>query len=275
MDFEPSLTGGIACSRSATPFVRTSDAPENRTKAALSGSPRYALYYAPPRESALWQFGCSLLGHDAESGHMSSPRLEGVDAQLWQELVCKPRHYGFHGTLKAPFRLAPGQNAAMLETALVTFADSCPAFELPALELRALGHFFALVPQVSAPDLGRLAHRAVLELDSFRDELTDADRARRNPERLSPRQRVLMEAHGYPFVLEEFRFHMTLTGPVTSPAVRENVAQALTASYARSRASAPLLVRDVALFMQPNGQERFRLVRRFPLSAPTAGRAAP
>src|SRR5262249_2220033 len=42
--------------------------------------------------------------------------------------------------------------------------------------------------------------------------LTDADRARRNPARLTPRQRDYLERWGYPYVMEEFRFHMTLTG---------------------------------------------------------------
>ena len=35
---------------------------------------------------------------------------------------------------------------------------------------------------------------------------------RRRPETLSPRQRELLHRRGYPFVMEEFRFHPRLTG---------------------------------------------------------------
>ena len=40
----------------------------------------------------------------------------------------------------------------------------------------------------------------------------DAEIARRKPETLSTHQRALLEHWGYPFVMDEFRFHITLTG---------------------------------------------------------------
>ncbi len=231
--------------------------------------PRYALYYAPPAESALWRFGCDVLGYDAECGADTPPlALPGLEPGLWQEMRRKPAGYGFHGTLKAPFHLAPEYDEAALVAAVTAFANSCQPFELPALELRALGSFFALVPSAPVPDMNALARRAVLDLDRFRAPLSDADRARRNVHQLTPRQRVLLEAHGYPFVLEEFRFHMTLTGAMDADESAQ-LCHALAEAYARSSACAPVRVQDVALFVQHAPQTRFRLMRRFVLADAT------
>ena len=41
-----------------------------------------------------------------------------------------------------------------------------------------------------------------------------AELARRNPASLTPRQRELLKTWGYPYVLDEFRFHLTLTDRV-------------------------------------------------------------
>lgn len=228
--------------------------------------PRYALYYAPVAESALWAFGCGILGYDAECGaDMPIAPPAGIEAAFWHDMRRKPAGYGFHGTLKAPFRLDPAYDEAMLLAAVTALAGSCPPFELPALELSIAGDFFALVPSAPAPEMNALARRAVLELDRFRAPLTEADRRRRNPHQLTPRQRILLEAHGYPFVLEEFRFHMTLTGAVTE-GMREDVGRALAAAYAECRASSALMVQDIAVFRQEGSGQPFRLLQRFALA---------
>ncbi len=229
-------------------------------------APRYALYYAPAAESALWAFGCGILGYDAECGaDVCTASPTGLDPAFWHNIRRKPAGYGFHGTLKAPFRLAPAYDEAELLAAVAALAASCQPFEMPALKLAAAGDFFALVPSAPVPAMNALARRAVLELDRFRAPLTEADRARRNLHQLTPRQRILLEAHGYPFVLEEFRFHMTLTGAVADDA-RENVGRALAAAYTESRAGSSLAVQDIAVFRQNSTGQRFRVLQRFALA---------
>ena len=74
--------------------------------------PRYAIYYAAPRGSALDRFGADLLGYDAWSGDdLQFPNGLPLD---WRELTSDPRKYGFHATLKAPFALAPGKSETEL-----------------------------------------------------------------------------------------------------------------------------------------------------------------
>src|SRR4051812_32354802 len=123
--------------------------------------PRYAVYYAPAPGSALWRFGSGVIGYDAATGE-DAPLLvpAGVSKAEWRALTAEPRRYGFHATLKAPFRLAEGATEADLHAALGRFAGSCAAVDA-TLEVATLGAFVALAPQGSAPDLSALADAAV------------------------------------------------------------------------------------------------------------------
>lgn len=229
---------------------------------ATSG-PRYAIYLAPPVESALWRFGSAILGYDAQTGEApAAPDLAGFDAETWHAATAEPRRYGFHGTLKAPFRLAEGRGADDLVAAAAACAAGIHPFEMPPLEVRALGPFIALVPQVPAPKLADLAATCVEELDAFRAPLTSEDIARRRPERLSARQVEYLKAYGYPYVLEEFRFHMTLTGPLRE-ADRGHALNALNDVFHASGAEVPAMVSDLALYVQETPSARFRIAARF------------
>lgn len=229
-------------------------------------SPRYALYLAPDHDSALWRFGSCVLGYDAESGaELAAPPLSGFEPKLWHRLTVEPRQYGFHGTLKAPFRLAEGKNRAALDAALDAFGRSRAAFELPPLVVRAIGSFVALVPLAPVPALNGLAQAAVEGLDGFRAPLNPSEIAKRKPERLSERQRGYLERYGYPYVGEDFRFHMTLTGSLEE-ADRVRALEVLTEAFAASGAQAVTAISQLALYEQPAPGERFRLVRRVPFA---------
>ena len=233
---------------------------------ATSG-PRYAIYLAPRADSALWRFGSAILGYDAQTGEEpAAPDLAGFDAETWHAATAEPRRYGFHGTLKAPFRLAEGRSADDLAAAVAVCAGGHHPFEMPPLEVRALGPFIALVPQVPAPKLADLAAACALELDAFRAPLTPEDLARRRPERLSARQAGYLETYGYPYVLEEFRFHMTLTGPLRE-ADRGHALNALGDVFHASGAEVPGMVSDLALYVQEAPGARFRIAGRFPFGA--------
>lgn len=253
---------------------------ENRSAPSCPSvdAPRYALYFAPPEESALWRFGSAWLGYDAQSGVETEmpdlPELSPESATQWRAWTEKPRLYGFHATLKAPFCLAPDCDEERLMAAVSALAAACHPFTVPPLVLARLGHFCALVPscqlgaqladQVAALD--DLAWRTVWDLDRFRAPLTPADRARRRPAHLSPRQLAMLETYGYPYVGEEFRFHMTLTGTL-EPEEADRAEDVLRRAYARSGAAAPVPVVELALFHQPSPQARFRLIRRFALGS--------
>lgn len=231
---------------------------------------RYALYLAPAAESPLWRFGSAVIGYDAESGaDLPPPDLAGFDPARWHDLTAEPRRYGFHGTLKAPFRLAEGREAAEVEAMARTVAAAHHPFELPPLVVRAIGAFVALVPPVPVPALDDLARSSVQELEPLRAPLTADEIARRRPDRLSATQRAYLEQYGYPYVREEFRFHMTLTGPLDE-AVCAHALNALSDAYAACGAATPVQVNALGLYVQETPQARFRLARRIPLGGERA-----
>ena len=65
---------------------------------------RYAIYYLPPA-GALADFGARWLGWDVRRGAAAVQ----LDLPGLRDATEAPRKYGFHGTLKPPFRLAEGQ----------------------------------------------------------------------------------------------------------------------------------------------------------------------
>ena len=204
----------------------------------MDGCSRFAVYFAPPEDSALGRFGADWLGWDAATGRArAGPELPGLPRPR-AELTEVPRRYGFHATLKAPFRLADGRDAAGLDAALAALAAGRAAFELPRLALTALGAFLALAPAAASAPLAGIAAACVTELDGFRAPLTEADIARRAAG-LDGVEAAHLRRWGYPYVLDRFRFHLTLTGPL-APADRAAAESALAPVLARcSRRCSP------------------------------------
>lgn len=224
---------------------------------------RHAVFWAPPAGSPLARFGAAWLGWDAETGEPAPhPDMPGLPAPV-SDITQTPRRYGFHGTLKPPFRLAEGTDLAALDRAVAALAAGHAPFAAPPLAPARIGSFVALVPSAEAPDLAALAARAVTELDRFRAPAAEAELARRRAAGLSPRQEAQLRRWGYPYVLDEFRFHLTLTGalpPEAAGAVHHALA-ALTAPFC----AGPMEVREICLFGE-GGDGCFRIVHRYTLT---------
>ena len=225
---------------------------------------RYAIYYAPPRDSALGEFGDTWLGRCGNGRTRPRTCLPCLDRDELDTATRGPSRYGFHGTLKAPFRLREGVSETDLMQGAVDFARSHAPVHAPPLELTAIGSFLALAPRGEAPDLERLAACCVLFFDIYRRPPDGAELERRRAQGLTDRQEELLLRFGYPFVLEEFRFHLTLTGQVRDQALRDRLLEALT-PLVRPFERVPLEINDICVFQQAEPESRFRLVRRFPL----------
>lgn len=188
---------------------------------------RYAIYFTPA-DPDLARFGAEWLGWDIAAGHsVVQPQPDGLPAAR-EAITEAPRRYGFHATIKPPFRLAPGQTAAALDAALARLAAQMPPIRPDGLRLAALGGFLALVPRGETAPLDGLAALVVETLDGFRAAPDAAELARRRAAGLNPAQAALLRRWGYPFVMGEFRFHMTLTGKLGA-APRTAVAAVLNA----------------------------------------------
>lgn len=224
---------------------------------------RYALYFAPAADSPLARFGAAILGYDAASA-ADVPFLVPDGADDWAAATAEPRKYGFHATLKAPFRLAADRTPADLTAAVAAFAARAAPVVLDGLAVTTIGPFCALTPVGDPTALADLASRAVIAFEPFRAPMTPEDRERRLKSPLSPRQIRHLDAYGYPYVHEDFRFHMTLTGPLHAD-IRERVHAGLAAAYAARVVDGPVAVDQIVVFRQAPG-ERFRIVFRAPFT---------
>lgn len=209
---------------------------------------RYGVYVVPTGD--LGAFGAEWLGWDVVTG-----KQVGEPGPL----VATPHKYGFHGTIKAPFRLANGQTAEALTDEATRLCAGLSSVTVP-LKVARLGSFIALVPDEDQTDLRTMAMAAMTGLDDFRDPLTEADLTRRRAAGLTPAQDALLLQWGYPYVMDEFRFHLTLTGRVDDPdPVRDMLAERL-----EPLLTEPLVINDLALVGEAE-DGRFHQVTRLPL----------
>jgi putative phosphonate metabolism protein len=228
-------------------------------------SGRYAVYFAPEPASDLAQFGAAWLGYDVATGKVVAPPVAaGIDPARQHAITAEPRRYGFHATLKPPFALADGMDAGALAVAVATLAGGIARFTAPGLHLANISGFLALTLSESCAAMHDLADRCVSALDHFRASPSGAELERRRRARLTRRQEELLERWGYPYVMEEFRFHMTLTARLDAgegAAVREALVP-LVAPLCQI----PLAVDAISLFHQPSVEAPFRLVDRYKLA---------
>ena len=228
---------------------------------------RVAIYAAPPVSSAFWLAGSHWLGRCAHTGQaLTQPVVAGWSARALADLTADPRRYGWHATLKAPFRLAPGHTLQTLCDALQRLCAGRTPVDWPALQVQTMGRFLALRPQTDSPALHALAADCVRQLQSLAMPLTADELARRRRAGLSPQQDALLQAWGYPHVLDAFRVHWSLTGPL-EPDVHDRDAQmALTEAAMRhfQGVTVPPL-HALSVFIEPEPGANFRLVAQVEL----------
>jgi hypothetical protein len=191
---------------------------------------RYAIYFAPARESLLWQ---------RAEAWLAQPDLES--------LTVSARRYGFHATIKAPMTLA--LDYAELDAAITAFADENRAVTLSGLAPRLLDGFLALTAEPQPRALTDFAAEAVEAFEPFREPLSDSERARRLNAPLTARQIELVDQYGYPYVLEQFLFHMTLTDRLL-PELRDEMVERAQAWFADALAK-PVRLDRLVVFAEP------------------------
>ncbi|WP_033372936.1 DUF1045 domain-containing protein [Sandarakinorhabdus sp. AAP62] len=228
---------------------------------------RYAVYYAPPPAHPLTGLASAWLGRDAWTGaEVARPVLDGLalDADAQTALIADPRHYGFHATLKAPFELADGQTEAGLLAAFEAFAASQAGFAAE-IAVTGLSGFVALTLAQPCPAMTALHSACVHAFEPYRAPLSAADLVRRRRAPMTAEQDARLVAFGYPWIFEDFRFHMTLTGRVRDDALRHHIIAALGTYLAPATGTHAFA--QLCLFRQPQRDAAFQVMAAAPLAS--------
>ena len=221
---------------------------------------RYAIYFAPRPESPWWQAGSQWLGRCAVTQQaLAQPTVPGMHADVFYRLTASPRRYGWHATLKAPFVLAEGVDRKQLSDAVRRLAHSLSPFDLPILRVSQLDDFLALVPATASPAIDAVARACVTDLHDLAAPLPPAELQRRRAAGLTRVQEALLLRWGYPFVLDAFHLHLSLTGSMDGV----EPAQVQTIHEAARQWFGPLLpcrFDSLALFVEPAPGAEFVLL---------------
>ena len=222
---------------------------------------RYAIYYAPAAGDEFHRAASAWLGRDAYTdASLVRPVIAGMESSDLDSLTADPRHYGWHATLKAPFELASGHSAEALLAEVEAYCRNRSPFSA-TLEVAALGDFLAFTLVTSSPEMRLLHEDCVRSFDHFRAPLSDFDLERRRRSSMSAEQDARLIAFGYPWIFEDFRFHMTLTGRIRDEARRSQVLEALRRRFAAHEG--PRSIDGVAVFFQPDRVSDFVVMGRY------------
>jgi hypothetical protein len=219
---------------------------------------RHAIYYVPDPSSALHELCSSWLGRDVFSNEtlpQPDDRLTGFTMD-----ACR---YGFHGTLKPPFYMKENVSVDMFESALRNLANQHESFSIGPIELRMINGFLALVPVDENVELSHLAADCVQQLDNFRTPPGEAEMRKRRAAGLTVTQDALLQRWGYPYVLEEFRFHLTLTSRISAEDAEWIYPSAQI--HFKSVLGRPLHIDALTHLVEPDDGEDFIVRTRLPL----------
>ena len=228
---------------------------------------RVAVYAAPAPGSDWWERGSDWLGRcSMRRCGLPMPVIDGVDPSVQTRLTADPRRYGWHATLKAPFRLAQGAHLWALRDGLAAICQTRRPIDLPDLQVTRLDSFLALRPASPPVALGVLADDCVQRLQPLAAPLDEAELARRRRVPLTAEEDALMLAWGYPWVLHRFRFHFSLTGSLQG-VPDDTVKRLQGAAVGHFSGLPPLRLDRLSIFIEPTPGADFVLLEQLELGA--------
>ena len=227
---------------------------------------RYAIYFTPQPGTALAAFGRSWFGRANDGATLQAFSDSGFAGTGFAKVPLAPGRYtGLHALFKAPFALRDGMGVDALKSRLVSFATRRKPAETGPLTLAREGRFLVLRPVEPTPMLDWLAAQCVAAFEDFAAPPSETERAAHASPNLSDYQRLLLESFGDPHVLSEYRFYITLTGPLDKTHL-ERVTQALWPVLEEICASG-VTVDGLSLFGDCGGRAPLRLIGRYRLGA--------
>ncbi len=241
---------------------------DQRKGAASSRSAysRYAICYTPQPGTALAAFGRSWFGRANDGVTLQAFSDAGLSGTSFAKLAVAPGRYtGLHAQFRTPFAPRDGIGLDAVKTRLINFAARRKPIDTGPLTLSRSGRSLVLRPVEATPALDWLAAQCVASFEDFAAPPSDTEREEFAGPQLSDYQRLLLESFGDPYVLSEYRFSITLTGPLDA-AHLERVAQALWPVLEEICASG-VTVDGLSLCGDTGGRTPMRLIGRYHLGA--------
>ncbi len=224
---------------------------------------RFAIYYVPAPNSKLAEFSQVWFGsHNIED---TDVRIFGLDKNLVAHITDQPARYGLHATLKAPFYMAEGFTLKQLLQQAKRFAGNRKAFSLGKLKQSWIGNTMILVPENNGHQVNQFASQCVLGFEDFRAPLSMKERTRRmETGNLNLHQRLMLEELGYPYVLSEFKFHITLTHSLSEE--NKGIVLPKLSPVLDHVCEEPCLIDGIAIVGDPGQGKPFEVIKRFSLT---------
>ena len=131
------------------------------------------------------------------------------------------------------------------------------------MKISRLGRFLAMTQDVQSNEVTELAASTVSNFDKFRAPQSDQDIEKRRQRRLTPEQDALMLRWGYPYVMQEFKFHMTLTGPLQNDEI-DTIKHDANTRF-QEFLEQPLKIASLALLGENSDSGRFHVINKLSL----------
>lgn len=237
---------------------------ENQNQKGVPFNPsrfaRYAIYYTPQPGTALSAFGRSWFGRANDGATLEAFSAAGLSESGFAKTPAAPGRYsGLHALFHPPFTLRDEIELDGLKSQLIDFAAHHGSVDTGPLTLARSGRYLVLRPIEPRPALEGLSAECVR---AFEDIAAAAD-ASDDVRHLSRNQRLLLKSFGNPRVASEYRFSITLTGPLDA-AHLERVSQALW-PVIEEICSSGVTVDGLSLFGDGGGRTPMRLLGRYRL----------
>lgn len=235
--------------------------PETGPASSRSKFARYAIYYTPQPGSALAAFGRSWFGRANDGATLQAFSTAGLTGSGTSNISALPGRYtGLHALFLAPFALRDDATLGEVRARLINFAAHRKAVATGPLTLARAGRYLVLRPVKPTPALDWLAAQCVNAFEAFAAEPEEPGDEHRH---LSPYQRLLLRSFGHPQVMSEYRFSITLAGPLDA-AHLERVSQAL-CPVIEDICAEGVSVDGLSLFGDASGRTPMRLLGRYKL----------
>ncbi len=237
---------------------------ENHT---VNNKARYGIFFAPHDDSPLGVYGATVLRRKATSTNEWVNPLIPISFEntpVWRACIERPAHYGFHATINAPFELHDQHSTEELFDDIRAFCKQQQPLLLTNIAPRLTHRYDALAFDDQPADIKNFAATCATRFEKYRAPLTAADTKRRQKKALSASQIKHLQTYGYPYVFDDFNFHMTLSG--TMPDDDNGFLRWLGVLFWEMVPETPRLDR-LSVFKQEDRKSAFTRIADFPFSA--------